>query len=70
MEVSSNYLKNVHSIEVLKSYIKCRNTSNKRPPTLKVKNLINAPFLEGALNRVKYLFAHAHVNDVIGHIRE
>ena len=37
---------------------------NKHPP------LLNAPFLEGVFNRVKYLFAYAHVNNVIGQIRE
>ena len=31
------------------------------------RSVLNAPFLELVLNRAKDLFAHAHVNDVIGH---
>ena len=30
------------------------------------RSVLNAPFLELVLNRAKDLFAHAHVNDVIG----
>ena len=40
------------------------------PPPTPPPPGINFFFLEGQFNRVKYLFAHVHVNDVIGQIRD
>ena len=56
MEVSSNYLKNVHSIEVLKSYIKCRNTSNKRPPHPKGQKFNKRPLSRGGVKSSQVSF--------------